>query len=239
MRKTAIFIAVGIAIVIAVIGVTSWYLSPVNFLYGLDVDDVCVIDVINGSTGHHFSISDTDEIENIVDNIKNAEMKRNKLSFGHDGNSFCLTFKNADGKVLDDFIINSKSTIRDDPFFYECEYFELCFDYLKTLETKYAESLPPHSGEISDRRFWFDAIVLKVTDGSLLVMPYGGTSEYRSAGEAGVYVSTRLAEEGSVPAIKNGDTVRITYDGLIAETYPTQIFTVYSIEKIETETIID
>ena len=226
-------------IVIAIVGVTAWYLSPVYFLHGVDVDDICVIDVFNGSTGQSFIINDFDEIAHISDNIKIAEMKRDKLSLGHDGNSFYLTFKNSDGKVLDEFIINSKSTIRDDPFFYKCEYFDLCFDYLKALEAKYSESMPLHSGETADGHFWFDAIVLNVTEGSLIVMPYGGTSEYRSAGEAGIYVSTRLAEEGSIPAVDNGDTVRITYDGLIAETYPTQIFTVYSIYKIETETIID
>ena len=110
---------------------------------------------------------------------------------------------------------------------------------MKALEAKYSESIPPHSGETTDGRFWFDATILKVAEGSLLVMPYGGTSEYSSAGEAGIYVSTKLAEGGRMPTIDNGDTVRITYDGLIAETYPTQIFTVYSIDKIETKIIID
>ena len=241
MKKTMIFIAVGIAIVIAiaVIGVAVWYVSPTDFLRDVDVDEIYTIDVFNGSTGQSFFINDAEEIAHIAENIKIAEMKRDKLSLGYDGNSFYLTFKNADGKVLDEFIMNSKNTIRDDPFFYKCEYFDLCFDYLKMLEAKYAESVFLHSGEKSEGRFWFDAVVLEVSEGNLLVMPYAETNEYRAAGEAGIYVSRRNAEYGSISPIDVGDTVRITYDGLIAETYPVQILTVYSIDKIETKVIID
>ena len=45
--------------------------------------------------------------------------------------------KDKDGNVIDNFIINSKNIIRDDPFFYECKNGELCFSFLQELENKY------------------------------------------------------------------------------------------------------
>lgn len=46
-------------------------------------------------------------------------------------------------------------------------------------------------------------------------------------------VTTTLTDGREVIGIMPGDTVKITYDGMVAESYPMQIFNVYSIQVIE------
>jgi hypothetical protein len=65
-------------------------------------------------------------------------MTREKVSVGYTGYSFRMNFYDNSGKEIDSFIINSTTTIRDDPFFYRCNG-DLCFDYLKELEDTYVK----------------------------------------------------------------------------------------------------
>ena len=136
MKKKYILYGLAAVVVIAVIIVCIWYFSPQTFLQNVDASDVSSISVFNGSTGKSFTIENTDDIKYIVENIQSIEMKRDNISSNYDGFSFSLTFKDADGKTLDSFIVNSDDTIRDDPFFYRCEG-GLCFEYLKSLEEYY------------------------------------------------------------------------------------------------------
>ena len=65
----------------------------------------------------------------------------------------------------------------------------------------------------------FRAEVLEVGSGWILVKPLEGEPELRSADK--ITVSLRSVQ--SVPTIKPGDRVEITYSGSIQETYPAQI----------------
>jgi len=79
---------------------------------------------------------------------------------------------------------------------------------------------------------WFDAKVLSLHGGTVLVEAHEQTwVRNRCAKE--LYVSTKLYSGETVSGLEVGDMIRITYDGMIAESYPAQIFTVYGIEKIE------
>jgi hypothetical protein len=49
-----------------------------------------------------------------------------------------MNFYDNSGKEIDSFIINSTTTIRDAPFFYQCKG-DLCFDYLNELEDTYVK----------------------------------------------------------------------------------------------------
>lgn len=132
--KEKIFMLI-IAIVIAVIAVSAiWYFSPKAFLSGVEPSDVSSISVFDGQTGNSFVIDDLAEIRYIVENIQGVEMTRDKVSLGHMGYAFRMSFYNSNGKEIDSFVINSADTIRDDPFFYRCNG-GLCYDYLKELET--------------------------------------------------------------------------------------------------------
>ncbi len=81
----------------------------------------------------------------------------------------------------------------------------------------------------------FEALILEVSEGSLLVQPVEDAAESRSAGQ--IAVSTKgIGEEGSVEYLKTaqaGDTVSISYNGEIAESFPAQIAQVYAISLVE------
>jgi hypothetical protein len=133
-KKISIFILV---IVVAVIAISAiYYFSPKTFLKGIETFDVSSIAVFDGNNGNNFTIEGKSEIQYIVENIQSFAMAREKISVGYSGYSFRINFYDNNGKEIDSFIINSTTTIRDDPFFYRCNG-DLCFDYLKELEDKY------------------------------------------------------------------------------------------------------
>ena len=136
MKKKYILCGAIALFVIAAIAICIWYFSPKTFLKNTNANDVTSISVFNGSTGKSFVIENTDEIRYIVENVQSIEMKRDNISSNYNGFSFSLTFKDANGKTIDSFIVNSDDTIRDDPFFYRCDG-GLCYDFLKSLEEYY------------------------------------------------------------------------------------------------------
>ena len=133
------FVLYGITSILMLVFVITclWHSSPKVFLKGINSADVVSISVFNGSTGKQMTLESREEIDAIVNNIQTVKMKRGKISSNYDGYSFSLTFKDAYGNTIDSFIINSKTVIRDDPFFYESENGELCFAFLQELENKY------------------------------------------------------------------------------------------------------
>ena len=134
-KKITVFVVM-IIIVVIVIGV--WYSTPKRFLGPVKASEVISISVFDGNTGKGFTIDDSDEIKQIIENIQSIEMKRDNFSIGYSGYSFSMEFMNENGRVIDSFIINSSNTIRDDPFFYRSDK-DLCFDYLKGLEDSYVK----------------------------------------------------------------------------------------------------
>lgn len=72
----------------------------------------------------------------------------------------------------------------------------------------------------------FAATVLEVHDTYLLVAPEGGTRESSSADK----IEVSLQNLESRPTVQVGYSVLIVYDGLIQETYPARVTTVYRVE---------
>jgi hypothetical protein len=132
-KKIILFILVIVVVAISILA--AWYFSPKTFLKKIEPSNVSSIDVFDGNTGNGFVIEDKSEIQYIVENIQSFAMTRDKVSVGYSGYSFRMNFYDNSGKEIDSFIINSTTTIRDDPFFYRCNG-DLCFDYLKELEEK-------------------------------------------------------------------------------------------------------
>jgi hypothetical protein len=129
-RKIALLILV---VVVAAIAISAaWYFTPKTFLKGIDPSHVGSIAVFNGNNGNGFVIEEESEIQYIVENIQRTPMTREKVSVGYTGYSFRMKFYDNRGKEIDSFILNSATTIRDDPFFYRCSG-GLCFDYLEYL----------------------------------------------------------------------------------------------------------
>ncbi len=133
MKKKRIIIPIIVPVLILVFILGTWYFTPKKFLNGVASTDVSSIEIFNGSTGNRFTVTDRNQIMNIVENIHGVDMKKEKISSGYDGFVYSLTFKDAGGKTIESFMINSKYIIRDDPFFYRSSR-TLCFEYLKELE---------------------------------------------------------------------------------------------------------
>ncbi len=133
MKKKRIIIPIIVPVLVLAFILGTWYFTPKKFLSGVASTDVDSISVFNGSTGNSFNVTSREQIMYIVENIHGVEMKKEKFSSGYDGFVFSLTFKDASGKTIESFIINSKYIIRDDPFFYRSSR-TLCFEYLKALE---------------------------------------------------------------------------------------------------------
>lgn len=121
------------AVVILLTGIIVWFNIPLD-LMDLDSNEVMEIIVFNGNSGNATHITDTEQIQHIVENLNDIEVKRSKPSFGYSGYSFKVTIYLSAGNEANDwndFIISSNDTIRKDLFFYsatkrniDCSYIE-------------------------------------------------------------------------------------------------------------------
>lgn len=78
---------------------------------------------------------------------------------------------------------------------------------------------------------YFNATVLEVYEKSVLVKPFEGADELKSADQ--IVVSTEVVSTHEVPQMETGTTIRIVYNGDIAESYPAQINTVFAIYLVD------
>lgn len=88
--------------------------------------------------------------------------------------------------------------------------------------------------EVSAEQHYFEAEVLEISDGYLLVRPQEETGESAIAGEVSVSIGG-IGEENSlnvISALEEGDMIGVSYLGPVAETWPAQIDSAYKIEEI-------
>ncbi|MCD8190496.1 MAG: YobA family protein [Clostridiales bacterium] len=89
-------------------------------------------------------------------------------------------------------------------------------------------SLTACGGETTDR-VTFRATVLEADESGFLVEPVAGSAELNNSDRIVVPMTSMEAS----PEPEVGDTLEIVYNGDIAESYPAQISTVYSIRVVE------
>lgn len=131
-KKVKIVIAV-LAVLAA--GVLLWYNMPIKLL-DLEPEKVMEITVFNGNTGNMTHITDKEEIENMINDLNDVKLRRDKLSTGYTGFSFKITIYLTDGNEADgwnNFIINSEDTIRKDPFFYRVTEGNIDYEYIESI----------------------------------------------------------------------------------------------------------
>lgn len=131
-RKLTILLTIA---VIILAGAGVWYNIPID-LMNLEHDEVMEIVVFNGNTGNATHITDKKQIEHIIENLNDIELKRSKPSVGYFGYSFKMTIYLSDGNEADgwnNFIINSDDTIRKDPFFYKVVSEKIDYDYIADI----------------------------------------------------------------------------------------------------------
>ena len=78
---------------------------------------------------------------------------------------------------------------------------------------------------------YFNATVLEVYEKSVRVKPFEGSDELKSAEQ--IDVNTEVISTHEVPEMEEGTTIRILYNGDIAESYPAQINTVFAIYLVD------
>lgn len=133
MKKKIIILL--FVVVILLIGFSVWYNVPIN-LMSLEHNEVLEIVVFNGNTGNTTHITDKEQIQHIIENLNDVELKRSKPSVGYSGYSFKTTIYLLDGNEANgwnNFIINSDDTIRKDPFFYTVSKGKIDYDYIKSI----------------------------------------------------------------------------------------------------------
>lgn len=102
----------------------------------LDHNEVMELVIFNGNSGNTTHIKDEEQIQHIIDNLNDVEVKRAKLSLGYSGYSYKVTIYLSDGNEAYDwnnFIINSDNTIRKDPFFYSVTKGKIDYSYIENI----------------------------------------------------------------------------------------------------------
>lgn len=123
------------AVVILLLGMIVWFNIPID-LMDLDYEEVIEIVVFNGNSGNTTHITDKEQIQHIIENMNTVEVKRSKLLLGYMGYSFKVTIYLSDGEaagVWNDFIINSDSLLRKDPFFYSVISGNIDYNYIESI----------------------------------------------------------------------------------------------------------
>ncbi len=133
MKKKIIILLSSVAILLT--GIIVWFNIPLD-LMDLAPDEVAKIVVFNGNTGNTTHITDQEQIQHIIENLNDVEVKRSKPSVGYSGYSFKVTIYLSDGNEAGDwnnFIINSDDRIRKDPFFYSVTKGSIDYSYLEDI----------------------------------------------------------------------------------------------------------
>ena len=133
MKKKLILLLSAVGILLT--GIIVWFNIPLD-LMDLDPNEVVEIVVFNGNSGKATHITEKEQIQHIVENLNDVEVKRSKPSFGYSGYSFKITIYLSDGNEADDwnnFIINSDVTIRKDPFFYSVIKGSIDYSYIERI----------------------------------------------------------------------------------------------------------
>lgn len=131
-KKIPILLSV---VLILLVGIAVWYNASID-LMNLDANEIMEIVVFNGSSGNTTHIEDKEQIQHIINNLNDVEVKRSKLSAGYSGYSFKVTIYLSDGNEAGDwnnFIINSDDTIRKDPFFYSVTKGKIDYNYIENI----------------------------------------------------------------------------------------------------------
>lgn len=111
----------------------AYYYAPVTFLKGVDPADIDCITIFDGNTGSVSKVTKDKDVAHIVENLQSVPVRRTGISVLEPGYRFRMTFIGENGTVVEELIVNSEDTIRQDPFFLTTEEGGLCFDYIWDL----------------------------------------------------------------------------------------------------------
>lgn len=92
--------------------------------------------------------------------------------------------------------------------------------------------------EEEDSRVAFNATVLEVYEGgSVLVEPFSEEEAILRSADRITFGKNSLVSDADMPELAAGDTIRVTFDGTIAESYPAQLMRVYAVDVVDANRI--
>ncbi|WP_313132087.1 DUF3221 domain-containing protein [Anaerocolumna sp.] len=169
------------------------------------------IEVRDGTAGTMVSL-DKEQSEGLYNYIKKIEFKKDRTSEKSTGWRYALDFM-ADGKVIDTIMLRDESTISYRDNFYKTDV-SMDLDYIASL-CKYV----------------FNAVVID-NDNGLLVRPDVDSNEFKSSDKISVGTNNTIIYDENkkkvdLDEVQIGDSIKITYNGIIMESYPAQIAAEY------------
>ncbi len=169
------------------------------------------IEVRDGTAGTMVSL-DKEQSEGLYNYIKKMEFKKDRTSEKSTGWRYALDFM-ADGKVIDTIMLRDESTISYRDNFYKTDE-SMYLDYIASL-CKYV----------------FNAVVID-NDNGLLVRPDVDSNEFKSSDKISVGTNNTIIYDENkkkvdLDEVQIGDSIKITYNGIIMESYPAQIAAEY------------
>lgn len=139
--KRKLIIILSIISIVFISGVIL-YTKPLDLIQ-LNPEDVLEISIFDGNTGTSLHLTKNDDITYIINNLNSIKLRRGKISTGYTGYSFKTTIYLNNGEEAggwNNFIINSKDTIRKDPFFYKVVEGSIDYQYINTLIQKQSKN---------------------------------------------------------------------------------------------------
>lgn len=166
------------------------------------------IEVRDGTTGNMVSL-DEKQSEELYNYLKKIGFTKGKPSKQITGWHYALDFM-AKGKVIDTIVIQDETTIDYRDYFYESNDINIDIDYLASFF-----------------KYTFKAVVIDNNNG-LLVKPDADSNEFKSSDKINVGTNNSILydedkKEVDLSEIQVGDSIKITYNGIILESYPAQI----------------
>ncbi len=95
--------------------------------------EVYRINIMDNSCGLKVDIIDEEVINEFITEFKEIKIKKDGISILHAGTIFTFRMYDKDDKFIDSIVINSKSKVRDNIFYYELINKELDIEYIKTF----------------------------------------------------------------------------------------------------------
>lgn len=139
--KRKLIIILSIISIVFISGVIL-YTKPLDLIQ-LNPEDVLEISIFDGNTGTSLHLTKNEDITYIINNLNSIKLRRGKISTGYTGYSFKTTIYLNNGEEAggwNNFIINSKDTIRKDPFFYKVVEGSIDYQYINTLIQKQSKN---------------------------------------------------------------------------------------------------
>jgi len=120
-------------IIMTIIIIVSVILS--KDVINLNKNEISRIEIFDGETGREAIMDNDEDISYIIDNLNHIDFKRKKISLFYLGYRYRMTFYNKAGRKVESFVINSKSNLRKDPFFYDDPSSSIDIEYIDNVFT--------------------------------------------------------------------------------------------------------